>query len=233
MTVITVVMLVSNVKVETLCMQLLHFKDLGSFFSPPNLGSTSVTHEEHICTAAARQPSPTQLSTQPSTQPTTQLTSIAATELTTQASTQPTIQLNTQPTTTKVVTTVATSTLIQTKMTPQPQPTNLPTSSPQSCPIFGVRLVNGTSMYEGRVEMCFNNTWGTICGKDWDAQDAAVVCKQLGFNSTGTLIANNSCPKYDKNTRRTVQFYSHYHQLENQDYISMGSSSCTPMCACV
>jgi len=144
-------------------------------FSPSNLGSTSVTREERTCTAAATQPTPTP--TQPSTQPTTQLIS--------QAATQPTKLVTTvKPTLTKA----ATSTLIQTKMTPQP--TNLPTSSPQSCPTFGVRLVNGTSMYEGRVEMCFNNTWGTICGKDWDAKDAAVVCKQLGFNSTGTWVTN-------------------------------------------
>lgn len=39
--------------------------------------------------------------------------------------------------------------------------------------------MNGMSSNEGRVEMCYQGYWSSICGVD--QYDAAVVCKQLGY----------------------------------------------------
>lgn len=37
----------------------------------------------------------------------------------------------------------------------------------------------------GRIELCVERTWTTLCDKTWDLKDAAVTCRQLGYSSYG------------------------------------------------
>lgn len=47
-----------------------------------------------------------------------------------------------------------------------------------------IRLVGGTIL-SGRLEVCLNNAWGTVCEEGFTADDAQVVCNQTGLPHNG------------------------------------------------
>ena len=48
-----------------------------------------------------------------------------------------------------------------------------------------MRLQDGTDRSNGRVEICQNGFWRSICNDGWDHIEASVVCKQLGYSTQG------------------------------------------------
>ena len=63
-----------------------------------------------------------------------------------------------------------------------------------TCQNGEVRLLGGVSSEQGRVEVCYNGVWGTMCGEDrWTHTEAAVICHQLGYNLTETSMYIFTC----------------------------------------
>ena len=54
-----------------------------------------------------------------------------------------------------------------------------------NCTENDVRLIGGQRLSEGRVEICLEGQWGTVCDNSWGSNDAQVACRQLGYPSTG------------------------------------------------
>ena len=52
-----------------------------------------------------------------------------------------------------------------------------------------VRLMGGRNRYEGRVEVCHDQEWKTVCDRMWHEEEAKVVCRQLNYSDpSSTLI---------------------------------------------
>ena len=55
-----------------------------------------------------------------------------------------------------------------------------------------IRLVAGARDSEGRVEVCNQNRWGSVCDIGWGMNDANVACRQAGFGSGSVKLLNVS-----------------------------------------
>ena len=69
------------------------------------------------------------------------------------------------------------------------------------CTNGDIRIAGSSFTRLGRVEICVNSTWGTICDDYWDNSDASVVCKQLGYSPHGQHL-----DYYD--SHRLLQFFN-------------------------
>ena len=61
------------------------------------------------------------------------------------------------------------------------------------CAEGDLRIRGGLFVGQGRVEICHENIWGTICDDLWGNVDAAVACRQLGFPGGGEEITRVGC----------------------------------------
>ena len=50
-----------------------------------------------------------------------------------------------------------------------------------NCTDYDVQLVDGPSLNEGRVIMCINGVWGTLCDSYFSYNDVGVICLELGY----------------------------------------------------
>ncbi|XP_028454494.1 deleted in malignant brain tumors 1 protein isoform X2 [Perca flavescens] len=87
-----------------------------------------------------------------------------------------------------------------------------------------VRLVNGTSLCSGRLEVNTNQStqrWSSVCEDDFDQQDAEVVCRELGCGPPsvlqGALYGEVEAPM------RTKEFQCRGHESALLDCRSSGS----------
>ncbi len=58
------------------------------------------------------------------------------------------------------------------------------------CNENALRLAGGVDSAQGRVEICHEQQWGSVCTQGWDLSDATVVCNQLGL--VGSKISKSS-----------------------------------------
>ena len=57
-----------------------------------------------------------------------------------------------------------------------------------NCADGEARLVDGPSTSKGRLEICHNQAWATVCNDGFGTEESRVVCGQLGFQRYGNTI---------------------------------------------
>ena len=70
-----------------------------------------------------------------------------------------------------------------------------------------VRLYEGETEWEGRLEMCYNRRWGTVSSEGWTDINTQVVCNDFGYDVSGKkkfIHITFSSSTYDFQIKRRV-----------------------------
>lgn len=57
----------------------------------------------------------------------------------------------------------------------------------RECNSTDIRLVGGSSMWRGRVDICLDGVWGAVCADGLNNPAASVICRWLGFPDAGRI----------------------------------------------
>lgn len=91
-----------------------------------------------------------------------------------------------------------------------------------------VRLVNGKSSCEGRVELKVLGTWGALCNSHWDIEDAHVLCQQL---KCGVALSIPGGAHFGKGSGQVWRHMFHCSGMEQHigdcPVTALGASLCT------
>ncbi len=83
------------------------------------------------------------------------------------------------------------------------------------CEDGDVRVVGGETVLEGRVEVCGNRAWGTVCGRGFTEDEAHTVCTQLGlpFNGQRVFICYHRTTVFSSNCVFVIAVYSRHYYI--------------------
>ena len=77
-----------------------------------------------------------------------------------------------------------------------------PAVSNFTCTDGEIKLIGGTAAYEGTIQVCMNNRFGTICDEKFNSVAAGVVCNSLGYPRQGKCMRCLQAPVSPRGVRR-------------------------------
>ena len=78
----------------------------------------------------------------------------------------------------------------------------------------------------GRVEIYHDGQWGTVCGEDFDKEDADVVCKMMGYGEGLVVRDERYGPGSDPIWLDDVNCQAHETDLDDCEHRPWGEHNC-------